>query len=56
MLPQGCWIEDVEDAHFTDLGVLDEVPGLVIADGTATGGPERGLGIHFTESSAVSVA
>lgn len=56
-LPEACWIEDVEDARFTDLGVLEELPGLTIADGAVSGGPERGIGIRFARSrEAVSAA
>jgi len=55
-LPRECWIEDVEDARFADLGALDEVPGLTIAQGAVTGGPERGIGIRFTEQGSGVVA
>lgn len=48
-LPEECWIEDVEDARFASLGVLDEAPGLVFDDGWVSGGADRGFGIRFHE-------
>lgn len=47
-LPGISWIEDVEDARLSDLGVLEEVPGIAIERGAVSGGPERGMGLHFT--------
>lgn len=53
-LPQVCAIEDVEDARFGALGVLDEQPGLHFADGWVTGGGAQGIGIRFHEASAAA--
>lgn len=47
-LPGTTWVEDVEDAGFGALGVLKAPSGIVIRDGWASGGPDRGLGIRFS--------
>lgn len=46
-LGETCWVEDVEDASFADLGALLAPTGLQIKDGWATGGPALGLGMLF---------
>lgn len=48
-LPQTCWLEDVEDAGFADLGALTEPTGLQMHDGWAFGGPTIGLGMNFKD-------
>jgi len=48
-LPERTWVEDVEDAGFGDLGVLVGPSGVAIADGWASGGSTRGLGLEFIE-------
>ncbi|GAA4682394.1 mandelate racemase/muconate lactonizing enzyme family protein [Frondihabitans cladoniiphilus] len=49
-LPEETWVEDVEDAGFTRLGILSGPAGVVMADGRLrlTGAP--GLGLDFAES------
>ncbi|MGY1550683.1 mandelate racemase/muconate lactonizing enzyme family protein [Microbacterium sp. A588] len=46
-LPETCWIEDVEDAGFADLGVLTAPSGIQVHDGWATGEASVGLGMNF---------
>lgn len=46
-LPERTWIEDVEDAGFSQQGALAEPTGLTIADGWISGGTDLGLGIRF---------
>lgn len=54
-LPETCWIEDVEQAGFAQLGALRTPTGLQIADGWATGGPAVGLGMSFVDATASAV-
>jgi len=49
-LPEPTWVEDVEDAGFAELGALAEPSGVRIADGWASGGPSRGIGLRFVST------
>ncbi|MGO3886381.1 MAG: mandelate racemase/muconate lactonizing enzyme family protein [Mycetocola sp.] len=46
-LPDACWIEDVEDAFFADLGALVQPTGVQISHGWASADPRPGLGFEF---------
>jgi L-alanine-DL-glutamate epimerase-like enolase superfamily enzyme len=46
-LPAQTWVEDVEDAGFSDLGALSEPTGCRIEDGWFTAGNRPGLGFSF---------
>jgi L-alanine-DL-glutamate epimerase-like enolase superfamily enzyme len=46
-LPLPCLIEDVEDASFAALGVLDGEPPVRIENGLATAGEHSGLGLNW---------
>lgn len=52
VLPETCWVEDVEDARFATLGALAEEPALEFDGGWVSGGAQRGLGIRFREEVA----
>jgi len=51
-MPETCWLEDVEQAGFAQLGALRAPTGLRIAEGWASGGPAVGLGMSFVETVA----
>ncbi|MCU1410082.1 MAG: mandelate racemase/muconate lactonizing enzyme family protein [Rhodoglobus sp.] len=46
-MPEETWVEDVEDARFTPLGVLAAPSGVDIVAGRAVGGDAPGIGIRF---------
>lgn len=49
-LAEECWVEDVEDASFEVLGLLEHPTGTTVRDGRATSDTGPGLGFSFRPS------